>query len=73
MPDEMADVLSTSLDFRPPQKGGLPASLQLEAEGGGNAVVIVGVLSGTAASRYATTSRGRSASGPDYLTERRIH
>lgn len=41
MPDEMVDVLSTSPDFRPPDRGDAPAWLQLEAEGGGHAVVIV--------------------------------
>ena len=41
MPDEMVDVLSTSPDFRPPASGGRPVWLQLEADGGGNAVVIV--------------------------------
>lgn len=41
MPDEMVDVLATSPDFRPPKQGDPPVWLQLEAEGGGNAVVIV--------------------------------
>ncbi|WP_340587304.1 hypothetical protein [Erythrobacter alti] len=41
MPDEMVDVLSTSPDFRPPARGGAPVWLQLEAEEGHHAVVIV--------------------------------
>lgn len=41
MPDEMVDVLLSSPDFRPPERGGAPVWLQLEAEGGGHAVVIV--------------------------------
>lgn len=41
MPDEMVDVLATSPDFRPPERGAGPVWLQLESEGGGHAVVIV--------------------------------
>lgn len=41
MPDEMVDLLATSPDFRPPARGSAPVWLQLEAEGGSNAVVIV--------------------------------
>lgn len=41
MPDEMVDVLAASPDFRTPAVGGGPVWLQLEAEGGGHAVVIV--------------------------------
>ena len=41
IPDEMVDVLATSPDFRPPERGAAPVWLQLEGEGGSNAVVIV--------------------------------
>jgi|GEM_PF-2020038 len=41
MPDEMVDVLATSPDFRPPERGGAPVWLQLEGEGGSSAIVIV--------------------------------
>lgn len=41
MPDEMVDILSTSRDFRPPERGSAPVWLQLEAEEGRHAVVIV--------------------------------
>jgi hypothetical protein len=41
LPDEMVDVLATSPDFRPPAPGSGPVWLQLEAEEGRHAVVIV--------------------------------
>lgn len=41
MPDEMVDLIASSPDFRPPERGGGPVWLQLEADGGGHAVVIV--------------------------------
>lgn len=41
MPDEMVDLLSTSPDFSPPERGGAPVWFQLETEGGGHAVMIV--------------------------------
>lgn len=41
LPDEMVDVLATSPDFRPPALGCGPVWLQLEAEEGRHAVVIV--------------------------------
>ena len=37
----MVDVLLSSPDFRPPERGGVPVWLHLEAQGGGHAVVIV--------------------------------
>lgn len=41
MPDEMVDVMSTSQDFRAPERGGLPVWLQLEGPQGDGAVLIV--------------------------------
>ena len=41
MPDEMVDVISTSQDFRAPERGGPPVWLQLSGPGGENAVMIV--------------------------------
>ncbi|WP_100867956.1 hypothetical protein [Novosphingobium kunmingense] len=41
LPDEMVDLLLTSPDFRPIERGGPPVWLQLEAEGDHHAVVIV--------------------------------
>lgn len=41
MPDDMVDVLVTSPDFLPPLPGTPPVWLQLEAEKGSNAAIIV--------------------------------
>ena len=41
MPDEMVDLIASSTDFGPPERGGAPVWLQLEAEGDRRAVVIV--------------------------------
>ena len=41
LPFEMADLITSSPDFRAPERGGPPVWLQLEAEGGRHAVVIV--------------------------------
>lgn len=41
LPDEMVDQLATSPDFRPPEPGGPPVWLQLEAEGGESGVLLV--------------------------------
>lgn len=41
MPDEMVDLLATSPDFSPPARGSAPVWLQLDADNGSHAVVIV--------------------------------
>ena len=41
LPDKMVDQLATSPDFRPPELGGPPVWLQLEAVGGASGVLIV--------------------------------
>lgn len=41
MPDEMVDLLATSPDFFPPVRGSAPVWLQIEADDGSHAVVIV--------------------------------
>ncbi len=41
MPFEMADILASSPDFRPPASGSPPLWWQLEGEHGGQATIIV--------------------------------